>query len=72
MQFNMMCMKLKEGYFISYDPRVLDASHKIVWYLIKEDEAMQTEIAVRLEAARDIIADKYCELTKIAAASITP
>jgi len=55
LQFNMLCTGLKEGIFISYDPRAVKQKHSIAIINIKFDEPLIEKLLFRLDAAIAIV-----------------
>lgn len=54
-QFNMMCCKLDKAHFISYDPRMLEQSHKLAHLTILPVPEIQTDIEHRINEGAKLI-----------------
>lgn len=56
-QMNLMCTGLDKGTFISYDPRIIDTSHRMAIVNLYRDETAIALITERIDAAGEIICD---------------
>lgn len=57
LQWNMKCTGMTKGYFVSYDPRTVEHSHRLAVLNVKLDEPFVTELETRVSLAVDIIRD---------------
>lgn len=56
-QMNLMCTGLDKCTFISYDPRIIDTSHRMATINLYRDETSIALIKERIDAAGEIICD---------------
>lgn len=56
-QFEMMCVGVNTCYFITYDPRTIEAYHRMAVFELSADLELQADINKRLDAATDILTD---------------
>lgn len=54
-QFNMMCCKKRRGYFVSYDPRMVDETNRLAIIELTLDEETENEISERIDSGANII-----------------
>lgn len=55
LQWNMKCTGMNKGYFVSYDPRTVEHSHRLAVLNITLDEPFVAELENRVSLAVDII-----------------
>jgi len=65
MQVNMMAMKVDKGYFISYDPRKLQASLKLKIIEVQKNETICAEILMKYHEAMKIVSEKQKQLYEL-------
>lgn len=54
-QFEMMCLKVPKMYFATYDPRTLEAGHRMVLFVLEKDEELHKELDMRITEASKIV-----------------
>lgn len=63
LQFNMLCTGKENGLIASYDPRTVDAKHRMAIIEIERDNEMLADLVTRISEAVKIISSSLASLT---------